>query len=306
MNRLSLYDRVADETTAVVIRRYSTSFGLASRLLEPAVRQHVENIYALVRVADEIVDGGVAEAGLDAVHAARYLNEFEAETNAAMQSGYSTNLVVHAFARTAREVGFGEELTEPFFHSMRMDLTDTEHDQQSFDRYVYGSAEVVGLMCLRAFVQGVDMSAEQNERMVAGARALGAAFQKVNFLRDLSADFETLGRSYFPGVNVDSFTEEDKVRLLDDIDADLRTSAAVIPDLPKGSRRAVALAQGLFAELSVRLRRTPATELIRARVRVPDPVKARIALGALAGRTPRPRAARPHTAARPASIGAES
>lgn len=306
MNRLSLYDRVADETAAVVIRRYSTSFGLASRLLEPAVRQHVENIYALVRVADEIVDGGVAEAGLDAVHAARYLNEFEAETNAAMQSGYSTNLVVHAFARTAREVGFGEELTEPFFHSMRMDLTDTEHDQQSFDRYVYGSAEVVGLMCLRAFVQGVDMSAEQNERMVAGARALGAAFQKVNFLRDLSADFETLGRSYFPGVNVDSFTDEDKVRLLDDIDADLRTSAAVIPDLPKGSRRAVALAQGLFAELSVRLRRTPATELIRARVRVPDPVKARIALGALAGRTPRPRAARPHTAARPASIGAES
>ncbi len=306
MNRLSLYDRVADETAAVVIRRYSTSFGLASRLLDPAVRQHVENIYALVRVADEIVDGGVAEAGLDAVHAARYLNEFEAETNAAMQSGYSTNLVVHAFARTAREVGFGEELTEPFFHSMRMDLTDTEHDQESFDRYVYGSAEVVGLMCLRAFVQGVDMSAEQNERMVAGARALGAAFQKVNFLRDLSADFETLGRSYFPGVNVDSFTEEDKVRLLDDIDADLRTSAAVIPDLPKGSRRAVALAQGLFAELSVRLRRTPATELIRARVRVPDPVKARIALGALAGRTHRSRAPRSGAAASPASIGAES
>jgi phytoene/squalene synthetase len=306
MNRLSLYDRVADETAAVVIRRYSTSFGLASRLLDPTVRQHVENIYALVRVADEIVDGGVAEAGLDAVHAARYLNEFEAETNAAMQSGYSTNLVVHAFARTAREVGFGEELTEPFFHSMRMDLTDTEHDQQSFDRYVYGSAEVVGLMCLRAFVQGVDMSAEQNERMVAGARALGAAFQKVNFLRDLSADFETLGRSYFPGVNVDSFTEEDKVRLLDDIDADLRTSAAVIPDLPKGSRRAVALAQGLFAELSVRLRRTPATELIRARVRVPDPVKARIALGALAGRTPHPRPVRTRAAARPAPIGAES
>lgn len=304
MNRLSLYDRVADETAAVVIRRYSTSFGLASRLLDPTVRQHVENIYALVRVADEIVDGGVAEAGLDAVHAARYLNEFEAETNAAMRSGYSTNLVVHAFARTAREVGFGEELTEPFFHSMRMDLTDTEHDQQSFDRYVYGSAEVVGLMCLRAFVQGVDMSAEQNERMVAGARALGAAFQKVNFLRDLSADFETLGRSYFPGVNVDSFTEEDKVRLLDDIDADLRTSAAVIPDLPKGSRRAVALAQGLFAELSVRLRRTPASELIRARVRVPDPVKARIALGALAGRTPRSRAARTSAAARPESIGA--
>jgi phytoene/squalene synthetase len=291
MNRLSLYDQVADETASTVIRRYSTSFGLASRLLDAGVRQHVENIYALVRVADEIVDGGVAEAGLDAVHAARYLNEFEAETNAAMASGYSTNLVVHAFARTAREVGFGEELTEPFFHSMRMDLTDTEHDQESFDRYVYGSAEVVGLMCLRAFVQGMPIDDEQDTRLVTGARALGAAFQKVNFLRDLAADFETLGRSYFPGIRVDSFTEDEKHRLLDDIDADLRTSAAVIPELPKGSRRAVALAQGLFAELSVRLRKTPASQLVRARVRVPDPVKARIALGALVGRTPRPRSA---------------
>ncbi len=301
MNRLSLYDRVADETASTVIRRYSTSFGLASRLLDARVRQHVENIYALVRVADEIVDGGVTDAGLDSVHAARYLNEFEAETEAAMQSGYSTNLVVHAFARTAREVGFGTELTEPFFHSMRMDLTDTEHDQASLDRYVYGSAEVVGLMCLRAFVQGMPIDAEQDDRLVTGARALGAAFQKVNFLRDLAADFETLGRSYFPGIRVDSFTEEEKHRLLDDIDADLRTSAAVIPELPKGSRRAVALAQGLFAELSVRLRKTPAEQLVRARVRVPDPVKARIALGALAGRTPRPR-----PAAASLSIGAAS
>jgi phytoene/squalene synthetase len=301
MNRLSLYDRVADETASTVIRRYSTSFGLASRLLDAGVRQHVENIYALVRVADEIVDGGVTDAGLDSVHAARYLNEFEAETEAAMQSGYSTNLVVHAFARTAREVGFGTELTEPFFHSMRMDLTDTEHDQQSFDRYVYGSAEVVGLMCLRAFVQGMPIDDEQDERLVTGARALGAAFQKVNFLRDLAADFETLGRSYFPGIRVDSFTEEEKHRLLDDIDADLRTSAAVIPELPKGSRRAVALAQGLFAELSARLRKTPASQLVRARVRVPDAVKARIALGALAGRTPRPR-----PAAASLSIGAAS
>ncbi len=296
MNRLELYDRVADEVAAVVIHRYSTSFGLASRLLGAGVRQHVENIYALVRVADEIVDGGVTDAGLDLAAAGRYLDEFEADTNQAMEHGYSTNIVVHAFARTAREVGFGRELTEPFFHSMRMDLTDTEHDRASFDEYVYGSAEVVGLMCLRAFVQELDMTEAQNDRMVHGARALGAAFQKVNFLRDLSADFESLGRSYFPGVRVDSFTEEEKHRLLDDIDADLRTSAAVIPDLPASSRRAVALAQGLFAELSVRLRRTPASELVRARVRVPDPVKLRIAAGVLAGRIPTPRPAAAVTA----------
>jgi len=292
MKRLSLYDSAADEVAGVVIRRYSTSFGLASRLLGPGIRQHVENIYALVRVADEIVDGGVAEAGLDQAAAGRYLDELEADTNQAMEHGYSANLVVHAFARTAREVGFGRELTEPFFHSMRMDLTDTEHDQASFETYVYGSAEVVGLMCLRAFLQEAPPSPEQNERMVRGARALGAAFQKVNFLRDLSADFETLGRSYFPGVRVESFTEEEKHRLLDDIDDDLRMSAAVLPDLPASSRRAVALAQGLFAELAARLRRTPASELVRARVRVPDPVKLRIAASVLAGRLPQPTPAR--------------
>jgi phytoene/squalene synthetase len=282
--RLPLYDRVAEETASIVIRRYSTSFGLASRLLGDGVRQHVENIYALVRVADEIVDGPATEAGLDAVRAARVLNELEKETERAMSEGFSANLVVHAFALTARDVSFGSELTAPFFESMRMDLTETEHDQASFDKYVYGSAEVVGLMCLRAFLhreQAVDVA-----RFETGARALGAAFQKVNFLRDLSADFESLGRSYFPDVAVESFDEATKLRLLDDIDADLAVSAAVVPDLPRSSRRAVALAQSLFAELSTRLRATPADELVRSRVRVPNPVKARLALSAALGGRP--------------------
>ena len=284
--RTSLYDRVAEETASIVIRRYSTSFGLASRLLGVGVRQHVENIYALVRVADEIVDGPATDAGLSALDAGVVLHELEAETEVAMSRGFSANLVVHAFARTARECGITPDLTRPFFESMRADLTATEHDRESFDRYVYGSAEVVGLMCLRSFLLGQNLTDAQDARLVHGARRLGAAFQKVNFLRDLSADFETLGRSYFPGVRVDSFTESDKLRLLDDIDSDLRESAAVIPLLPSSSRRAVALAQGLFAELAVRLRATPADNLVRSRVRVPDPVKFRIAASALAGRTP--------------------
>ena len=288
MSRPSLYDRVAEETASIVIRRYSTSFQLASRLLAPGVRQHVENIYALVRVADEIVDGPAIEAGLDAVGAARALNELERETEEAMEHGFSANLVVHAFALTAREAGFGAELTAPFFQSMRTDLSATEHDQASFDAYVYGSAEVVGLMCLRAFLRERTLTAVELDRMETGARALGAAFQKVNFLRDLAADFETLGRSYCPGVRVDSFTEADKDRLLDDIDADLRVSAATIPALPAGSRRAVALAQGLFTELAARLRATPASQLITARVRVPNPIKLRIAAASALGRTPRP------------------
>jgi len=284
---LGLYDRVADETASIVIRRYSTSFGLASRLLAAPVRRHVENIYALVRVADEIVDGPATDAGLSPLDAAGVLHELEVETEAGMSRGFSSNLVVHAFARTARECGITPDLTRPFFESMRADLTASEHDEESFDRYVYGSAEVVGLMCLRSFLLGQNVTEQTDARLVHGARRLGAAFQKVNFLRDLSADFETLGRSYFPGVQVDSFTEADKLRLLDDIDSDLRESAAVIPLLPSSSRRAVALAQGLFTELAVRLRATPAEQLVRSRVRVPDPVKFRIAAGALAGRTPR-------------------
>ncbi|CAN5281312.1 squalene/phytoene synthase family protein [soil metagenome] len=284
MPRLSLYGSVAEQTAALVIRRYSTSFGLATRLLGAGVRQHVENIYALVRIADEVVDGGAVEAGLDPVHIARVLADLERDTEDAMDLGYSANLVIHAFAATARETGFGVELTRPFFDSMRADLSATRHDQPSFDAYVYGSAEVIGLMCLRAFLLGTAPSDETDARLTHGARRLGAAFQKVNFLRDLADDFQTLGRSYFPGVEAGSFTEADKLRLLDDIDDDLRQSAEIIPLLPSSSRRAVALAQGLFAELSKRLRATPAQRLIAARVRVPDPVKLRIAAAALVGR----------------------
>jgi phytoene/squalene synthetase len=281
------YDRVADETSAIVIRRYSTSFGLASRLLGPEVRQPIENIYALVRVADELVDGAAAASGLDLLQIGQALTALEAETELAIELGFSSNLVVHAFARTARASGFGAELVDPFFASMRLDLTATEHDQRSFDRYVYGSAEVVGLMCLRVFLIGHERSVAEHEQLEAGARALGAAFQKVNFLRDLSADFDNLGRSYFPGVNVENFEESDKVRLLDDIDSELATSAAALPLLPRSSRRAVALAQFLFTELARRLRATPAEDLRSKRVRVPDPVKARLALKAATGRLPR-------------------
>ena len=284
--RIDLYTRAAEETASRVIRLYSTSFGMASTLLEPACRRHIENIYALVRLADEVVDGVAEEAGLTAAAAGKQLDALERDTHQAMKTGYSTNLIVHAFAHSARQIGVTEELTAPFFASMRADLTDTEHDQESFDRYVYGSAEVVGLMCLKAFLTGHQVSDKDSETMVVGAQALGAAFQKVNFLRDLAVDFEALGRSYFPGVTPDSLDEATKNRLLDDIDADLALSAVALPLLPGRPRRAVGLAHALFEELGEQIRRTPASELLRNRASVPGWKKSALAVWVLAGGVP--------------------
>ena len=278
MTPLDLYGRAAEEAAGVVLRRYSSSFGLASRLLSRRNRVDVQNIYALVRVADEIVDGVAASAGLGADGVAHALDELEADVHRALRTGYSSNLIVHAFARTARRTGFGSELTAPFFASMRADLTETEHTPESFAAYVYGSAEVVGLMCLAAFLDGRPAS----ERLERGARALGAAFQKVNFLRDLSSDFGSLGRSYFPGVRVEEFDEDVKNRLLDDLDRDLAEAADALPALPADSRAAVAVAHGLFAELSRRLRETPAERIATERVSVPQAVKLRIVAAGVA------------------------
>lgn len=267
---LDLYSRASHAAAKEVIYSYSTSFGLATRLLAKQFRGHVENIYAMVRVADEIVDGSAAEAQVaeNSVDPNQMLTEFENETYKAMELGYSTNLILHAFAQTARLVGIKRDIVEPFFVSMRMDLTEKQHDQASFDTYVYGSAEVVGLMCLAVFAHGRDFSKEEKKTLVSGARALGAAFQKVNFLRDLAADFDRLGRSYFPGVSVENFDEKTKERLVADIEADLALSSKSLPLLPLGARRAVAAAQLLFQELNQKIAKTPASELKTRRISV--------------------------------------
>ncbi len=275
----SLYDTVSEGSAAVVIRQYSSSFGVASRLLAEPVRTQVRNVYALVRVADEIVDNPDPDLGLEP--RARMLTWLHDDVRHALQTGYSGNLVVHAFARTAVGCGIGEELIDPFFASMRTDLVTTVHTHASFERYVYGSAEVVGLMCLRVFLNGA--RAGDYERLAPGARRLGAAFQKLNFLRDLAEDHDTLNRCYFPGLVVERFCDADRDRILDDISADLDAAALAVPELPTSSRRAVRAAHATFTELAARLRATPAAEIRRTRVRVPDPVKVRILAGALYG-----------------------
>jgi phytoene/squalene synthetase len=159
---------------------------------------------------------------------------------------------------------------------MRTDLTRLEHDQASFDAYVYGSAEVVGLMCLKAFLIEDPEQQTSYDALAPGARRLGAAFQKLNFLRDLAADHQTLGRSYFPGLDPAHLTTARRDELLDDIDADLRAAAAAVFGLPASSQHAVGLAHALFSELSARLRRTPVERIRCERIRVPTGTKARV------------------------------
>lgn len=277
---LALYDRTASDAAATVIERYSTSFALACRLLGPRPRPHVRNVYALVRVADEIVDGPAAAAGLSPDAAAAILDDLERATLDALERGFSANLVVHAFTRTARECGIGEALVRPFFAAMRTDLVTRQHDAASHDEYVYGSAEVVGLMCLRVFLNaGMPRPVEPAADVADGARRLGSAFQDVNFLRDLDHDASSLGRDYL-GLASGIAT---RAAILDRIDGDLSAAAAVIPMLPSDCRRAVTAAHDLFAELSARLR---ADGGATARVRVPDRVKVRVAARAWLGRPP--------------------
>lgn len=286
---LEQYSAAAEASSKAVIARYSTSFGMASNLLPQPIRQHIQNIYALVRVADEIVDGAASEArGLGGnVEPAFALDQLEAEVYRALRARFSTNLVVHAFAKTANETAFARALIEPFFASMRMDLWPRRHNAESFQKYVYGSAEVVGLMCLHAFVKESDYSLADYKQLTQSARALGAAFQKVNFLRDLSADFEKLGRSYFPNVAVESFSDAQKSELVGYIREDLRVAALGLRLLPRSVRPAVVAAQLLFTELNDKIEKTPASELIRARISVANSKKLYLVLKALLGVVPK-------------------
>ena len=275
------YDVVAGRSAAVVISGYSTSFGLATRLLAEPIRGHVRTIYALVRIADELVD----TSAWSVEDRSELLDRLQEDTERAMRCGRSSNLVVHAFAATARSCGIGPDLVQPFFDSMRTDLDVARHDAESLERYVFGSAEVVGLMCLRVFLTDPAATASYDE-LAPGARRLGAAFQKVNFLRDLGEDSDALGRCYLPGAVAGALTDAARDEICDDVDADLAAAAEAIARLPWSSRRAVAAAHALFAELSARLRATPAEQLSRQRVSVPGAVKARLAAyAAVTGRT---------------------
>ena len=278
---LTRYTAAARTSSARLITEYSTSFSLATRVLPGAVREDIAVIYALVRLADEIVDGVAIEAGLSDRQVEAALDALENDTEQALSAGYSTNLVVHAFAATARTAGIGAALTRPFFASMRADIAPRHHDEESLAAYIYGSAEVVGLMCLRVFARMPGTDTARMAELTRAARSLGAAFQKVNFLRDLAVDDGALGRHYLPEAG--RFTDADKDAFVATIRADLAAADAGMAYLDVRARIAVRIARRLFGELTDALDATPAAEVARRRVRVSNARKAAIAATVIAG-----------------------
>ena len=274
---MDLYSATSYKTSKLVTNAYSTSFGLSIRLFEPSLRPHIYAIYGLVRIGDEIVD---TYTGNDQ---RELLDTLEVETKRAIKSGYSTNPIVHAFAQTAREFNITSALIAPFFKSMRMDLTPQKYDQKKFETYIYGSAEVVGFMCLKLFVS----SDEEYTFFEPAAKRLGAAYQKVNFLRDMKADYDELGRVYFPGVTFDTFDDKQKAVIVKDIKKDFKKAQAAITKLPASSRAAVALSFAYYSELLNKLEQTPADTIKAGRVRVNNVkklqllIKTRLKKGAL-------------------------
>jgi len=275
---LELYSSTAAAAAAPVIRRYSNSFRLATSLFPRRSRAAIRAIYALVRVADEIVDGTAAEAGLGPEAQRTRLDELEAETHRAIETGFSANLVVHAFAVVARRAGIPREPVVAFFASMRRDLGAVDFDETEYRAYIHGSAEAVGIMCLYVFLIDHPADDETRRGLEEGAVRLGAAFQKVNFLRDLGHDSDALGRAYFPGIAPGRIDEAAKSAIVAEIRGDLDAARRATAALPRDCRRAVRVATDIFGSLLSRLERTPAERLAHERVSVPAAAKALIAL----------------------------
>ncbi len=265
---MDTYTSVAAELSRLLTIRYSTSFGSASRLYDSSIRPHIFNIYGWVRVADEIVD---TYKGDDA---REVLDNFKKDTYRALETGFSTNPIIHSFVATAKQYKFGSELIDPFLSSMEMDITPpVKYTRALYDKYIYGSAQVVGLMCLRVFTDGNEST---YAHLKPGAEALGAAFQKVNFLRDFAEDTRTLGRSYFPEVKNNILDDATKDKIVLDIKHDFSHSIPALHQLPKNSKTAVTVATRYYFALLIKLDETPASIISTSRVRITDLKKAQI------------------------------
>lgn len=260
MSNEELFDDVCGLTSKMVTQKYSTSFSWASKLFKPEIRQHIYNIYGFVRFADEIVD---TFHQFDKV---KLMDMFEHEYRASVENGISLNPIINSFCKTQREKHIPQHLVDAFLHSMKMDLGEIKNfNDEKYNEYIYGSAEVVGLMCLQVFLNGDE---QEYERLKPYAQSLGSAFQKINFLRDMSADFNELGRTYFPQVNFSHFTKSDKLVIENDIANDFRNALVGIKLLPISSRLAVYMAYKYYMSLFDKIKQCEAEVLITKRIRV--------------------------------------
>lgn len=257
-----IFDEVSEMCSKTVTESYSTSFSLATRMLSPSIRQDIYNIYGFVRFADEIVDS------FHDYNKEELLNNFEKELRYSITNKISLNPILNSFQKTLLKYDINIELVNSFLKSMRWDLDKKVYlNKQEFDEYIYGSADVVGLMCLKVFVSGDE---DKFNQLKPFAMSLGSAFQKVNFLRDLKVDHESLNRSYFPNLNIDKFDEKSKQFILNEIDKDFTNALKGILLLPSSARFGVYTAYKYYLKLLNKLRKTDPLKIKNSRIRVPN------------------------------------
>ncbi|MGB7843360.1 MAG: phytoene/squalene synthase family protein, partial [Salinimicrobium sp.] len=255
----SLFDDLSVQVSRLTTRSYSTSFSLGIYFLHDRLRDPIYSVYGFVRVADEIVDS------FEDYDRELLLHEFKKETYLALERGISTNPVLNAFQQVVQDYDIDYELIETFLKSMEMDLQKVDYNDEKYQQYILGSAEVVGLMCLHIFTEGdKKMFAELKPY----AMKLGAAFQKVNFLRDLKDDYHVLGRTYFPGVDMSNFSVEAKKQIEEEIEEDFRVALEGIKKLPASSKGGVYLAYVYYQSLFKKIRRLPAQRILDGRIRI--------------------------------------
>ncbi len=258
------FDAVSVATSKLTTRTYSTSFSLGIYCLNKSIHSAIYNIYGFVRLADEIVDS------FNEYNREILLSEFREDTYRSIQRGISLNPILNSFQNVANEYGIEMELIDCFLNSMEMDLTKQNHSHESYKQYILGSAEVVGLMCLRVFTGGNN---DLYLKLKPAAMKLGSALQKVNFLRDMKEDCRTLGRVYFPNLNMEKFTEKEKIEIEKEIEIDFKQASEGIKKLPTTSRFGVYVAYVYYYALFSKIKSTSSSKIMEKRIRISNPKK---------------------------------
>ena len=258
----SIFDDVSNDCSKIVTKTYSTSFSLATKMLSKEIRQHIYNIYGFVRFADEIVDS------FHEYNKEMLFKDFSSDLEKSLKNKIHLNPILNSFQATYHKFNIDKDLVDSFMSSMKKDLYKTKYmSNQEYEDYIYGSADVVGLMCLKVFVNG---NAKKYEELKSFAMRLGSAFQKVNFLRDLKDDFEVLNRTYFPNTDLNQLDEESKIKIIGEIEEDFKEGLNGIKKLPIEAKFGVFMAYRYYSQLLKKLKKTPALDIKNTRIRVPN------------------------------------